>query len=104
MAATESAGDGIAHKAGSGLLPMARGWKFEDAGTHFSEIVRLACSEGPQRIAVLGKEAVFVISADELQRLLPFERKGPLVAFLEGLHLDSVDTMRKPDNGRTIAF
>ncbi|WIW89625.1 type II toxin-antitoxin system Phd/YefM family antitoxin [Sphingobium sp. V4] len=91
-------------KAASRLPPPARGWKLEDAKARFSELVRLARSEGPQRVTVRGKDAVVVISADELERLLPPERKKPLVAFLEGLHLDGVDLTREQDTGRDISL
>src|SRR3546814_8167375 len=46
-------------------------WKLEDAKARFSEVVRRAQSEGPQRVTVRGREAVVVISVDELDRLLP---------------------------------
>ena len=46
-------------------------WKLEDAKARFSEIVRLARSEGPQRVTVRGKDAVVVISVEALERLLP---------------------------------
>ncbi|ALR22680.1 hypothetical protein ATN00_15255 [Sphingobium baderi] len=67
-------------------------------------MVRLARSEGPQRVTVRGKDAVVIISADELERLLPPERKKPLVAFLEGLHLEGVDLTRERDSGRDIVL
>lgn len=82
----------------------ARGWKLEDAKARFSELVRLARSEGPQRVTVRGKDAVVVISAAELDRLLPSERKKPLVTFLEGLHLGGLDLTREPDTGRDLAL
>ena len=91
-------------KTASRLPPAARGWKLEDAKARFSEVVRLARSEGPQRVTVRGKDAVVVISADELERLLPPERRKPLVAFLEGLHLDGVDLTREQDTGRDISL
>ena len=46
-------------------------WKLEDAKARFSEVVRRAQSEGPQRVTLRGREAVVVISVDELDRLLP---------------------------------
>lgn len=91
-------------KAASRLPPAARGWKLEDAKARFSEVVRLARSEGPQRVTVRGKDAVVVISADELERLLPPTHKKPFVAFLEGLHLDGVDLTREHDTGRDISL
>jgi prevent-host-death family protein len=82
-----------------------RGWKLEDAKARFSEVVRLARSEGPQRVTVRGKDAVVVISVEELERLLPPRPdRPPLVAFLEGLHLDGLDVTREPDLGRDIVL
>ena len=40
-------------------------WKLQDAKARFSEVVRRAQSEGPQRVTVHGKDAVVVISAQE---------------------------------------
>lgn len=104
MTTPKRAGDGPARKVGSRLPPAARGWKLEDAKARFSEVVRLARSEGPQRVTVRGKDAVVIISADELERLLPPERKKPLVAFLEGLHLDGLDLTREHDTGRDVVL
>jgi len=38
-------------------------WKLEDAKARFSEVVRRARSEGPQRVTLRGKPAVVVIDA-----------------------------------------
>jgi antitoxin Phd len=102
--ATPKPVDHSERKDGSRLSPPARGWKLEDAKARFSELVRLARSEGPQRVTVRGKDAVVVISAAELDRLLPSERKKPLVTFLEGLHLGGLDLTREPDTGRDLAL
>ena len=60
------------------MLARYRGWKLEDAKARFSELVRRAHSEGPQRVTVRGKDAVVIISVEELKRLLPQEKKSPL--------------------------
>jgi antitoxin Phd len=44
-------------------------WKLEDAKNRFSEVVRLALANQPQRVTRNGREAVVVISADEYDRL-----------------------------------
>ena len=44
-------------------------WRLQDAKARFSELVRLAHSEGPQRVTVHGREAVVVIDATEFRRL-----------------------------------
>lgn len=79
------------------------GWKLEDAKARFSEVVRRARNEGPQRVSVRGKDAVVVISIEEMERLTPADpHRTPLVAFMEGLHLDGLDLTRDPDVGRDI--
>ncbi|MGI9376040.1 MAG: type II toxin-antitoxin system Phd/YefM family antitoxin [Tsuneonella suprasediminis] len=104
MATPKALDDHSEPKDGSGLSPPPRGWKLEDAKARFSELVRLVHSEGPQRVTVRGKDAVVVISAAELERLLPPERKKPLVTFLEGLHLGGLDLTREPDTGRDLTL
>jgi antitoxin Phd len=78
-------------------------WKLEDAKARFSEVVRLARSQGPQRVSVRGKDAVVVISVEELERLMPTPTgRKPLVSFLEGLGLEGLDVAREPDHGRDV--
>jgi len=78
-----------------------RAWKLEDAKAKFSEVVRRARAQGPQRVTYRGKDAVVVIAVEELKRLLPAE--GPqqsLVDFLQGTALAEIDIRREPDRGR----
>jgi prevent-host-death family protein len=77
-------------------------WKLEDAKARFSEVVRRARSEGPQRVSVRGKDAVVVMSVEELERLCPSQPQAPLVAFMEGLRLANLDLEREQDRGREI--
>ena len=77
-------------------------WKLEDAKARFSEVVRLARSQGPQSVSVRGKPAVVVISVEELERLRPPADRAPLVSFLEGLGLEGLDLDREPDLGRDL--
>jgi antitoxin Phd len=79
-----------------------RGWKLEDAKARFSEVVRRARTEGPQRVTVRGKDAVVVISAEELERLVPRKQRLPFVAFMESLHVPGLDLIREPDRGRDV--
>ena len=79
-----------------------RGWKLEDAKARFSELVRRAQSEGPQRVTVRGRDAVVVISADELERLLPAERRLPFVEFMESLYVEGLGLSRETDRGRDL--
>lgn len=79
-----------------------RTWKLEDAKARFSEVVRKAQSEGPQRVTVRGEPAVVVIDAAELERLVPTVERQPLVQFLEGLDLDGLNLTRERDPGRDV--
>src|SRR5688572_21869285 len=80
------------------LVTMSRRWKLEDAKARFSEVVRLARSEGPQRVSVRGKDAVVVMSVEDLARLLPASPpQVPLVRFLEELRLDGLERGRERD-------
>jgi prevent-host-death family protein len=82
---------------------MTRAWKLEDAKARFSEVVRLARSEGPQRVSVRGKDAVVVMSVEELERLTPPDpNRLPFVAFMESLDIDGLDLTRERDNGRDV--
>jgi antitoxin Phd len=77
-------------------------WKLEEAKARFSEVVRRARSEGPQRVTLRGKPAVVIVDAAELDRLLPQADRRPLVAFLESLHVRDLDLTRERDAGRDI--
>jgi antitoxin Phd len=51
------------------MEPRMNTWKLEDAKNRFSEVVRLALADQPQRVTRNGREAVVVISAEEYARL-----------------------------------
>jgi prevent-host-death family protein len=44
-------------------------WRLQDAKARFSELVRMAHSDGPQHVTVHGRDAVVVVDADEFNRL-----------------------------------
>jgi prevent-host-death family protein len=50
-------------------------WRLQDAKARFSEVVRRANTEGPQRVTVHGREEAVVVGADEFRRLAG-ERSG----------------------------
>ena len=80
-------------------------WKLEDAKARFSEVVRRARSEGPQRVSVRGRDAVVVMAADEFDRLHPLAAdRLPFVAFLETLSGEGLDLTREGDTGRDVAL
>jgi hypothetical protein len=64
-----------------------------------------ARTEGPQRVTVRGKDAVVVIAADALEKLLPAAKpRQCLVAFLQGIGLGEIDLVCEPDAGRDISL
>ena len=85
--------------------PNKATWRLEEAKARFSEVVRRARTDGPQRVTVRGQDAVVVIAVEELARLLPpVPAQQPLVAFLQGLDLGDVSIEREPDLGRDAAL
>ena len=80
-------------------------WQLQTAKARFSEVFRLARSEGPQRISRQGKEAVVMISDEQYDRfmlksrrpksIVQFFRESPLVGV-------SLDLERDRDTGRAI--
>jgi antitoxin Phd len=74
--------------------PGAHTWQIQTAKARFSEVFRLARTEGPQRITRQGKEGVVMISDEQFDRLMAksrqpksivqFFRESPLV----GVELD----------------
>ena len=82
-----------------------RDWKLEEAKAKFSEVVRRAHDQGPQYVTVRGKQAVAIIDAAELERLLPPDPTVvPLVQFLESLYVEGLDLTRDRDLGREAAL
>ena len=76
----------------SNASPVKRGgpaWQLQTAKAKFSEVFRLARTEGPQRITRQGKEGVVMISDEQFARLtaksrqpksiVQFFRESPLV-------------------------
>ena len=83
------------------------GWKLEDAKARFSEVVRLARADGPQRVTVRGRDAVVVLSAEDYERLVAQPPEKNLVDFLSGLDfsgldLSGIDLDRGVDRGRDV--
>jgi prevent-host-death family protein len=96
-----------AHREGSRAasgIKAYRGWKLEEAKARLSEVVRRAQSEGPQRVTVRGRDAVVVISAAELEQLLPKADRLPFIEFMESLYVEGLDLSREPDRGREVAL
>lgn len=78
-------------------------WQIQTAKARFSEVFRLARTEGPQRITRQGKEGVVMISDEQYDRLtarkrqpksiVQFFRESPLVGA-------ALDLERDKDTGR----
>ena len=62
---------------------LDRRWPLQDAKARFSELVRRARSEGPQRVTVHGRDEVVVISAEDFSRLKGDRTGAALVAALQ---------------------
>ena len=56
-------------------------WQMQEAKQHFSELVRKACKEGPQKITFRGEENAWILSADEYRRLC--KHKESIVDFFQ---------------------
>lgn len=51
------------------LAAVAPGWKLESAKARFSELVRRARKDGPQRVSLHGKGAAVVVASDQFDEL-----------------------------------
>jgi len=79
---------------GNASKPHGDSWQIQTAKARFSEVFRLARTQGPQRITRQGKEGVVMISEEQYRRLIvksrqpkslaQFFRESPLV----GVDLD----------------
>ena len=51
------------------VQPLRSSWPLQDAKARFSELVRRAHSDGPQRVTLHGRDAVVVVDAEEFDRM-----------------------------------
>jgi prevent-host-death family protein len=58
-------------------------WPLQDAKARFSELVRRARSDGPQRVTVHGREEVVVVAAEEFRRLKGDRTGAALIAAMQ---------------------
>jgi prevent-host-death family protein len=80
-------------------------WQLQTAKAKFSEVFRLARTQGPQRITRQGKEGVVMISDEEYGKLIVKSRQSKsLVQFFRESPLVGVDLdlRRDKDTGRDI--
>jgi prevent-host-death family protein len=78
-------------------------WALQDAKARFSEVVRKAKTEGPQRITVHGREEVVVVSVEEFRRVKGEPTGEALVKLLHDFPLRNIsmdrDGTRSPVRG-----
>jgi len=55
--------------ASAAAQPPRSRWRLQDAKARFSELVRMAHSDGPQHVTLHGRDAVVVVDADEFNRM-----------------------------------
>jgi antitoxin Phd len=71
--------------------PAVPAWKLQDAKARFSQVVREAREQGPQRVTVHGKDAVVILSAEDYARLAPAAAQPSLHALLSSSPLQDLD-------------
>lgn len=69
-------------------------WALQDAKARFSEVVRKAKTEGPQRITVHGREEVVVVSVEEYRRVKGQPTGQALVKMLQDSPLRGISMNR----------
>jgi prevent-host-death family protein len=75
-------------------------WALQDAKARFSEVVRKAKTEGPQRITVHGREEVVVVSVEEYRRVKGQPSGQALVRLLHDSPLRDITIVRTRTRGR----
>jgi prevent-host-death family protein len=73
------------------VAPTNNRWPLQDAKARFSELVRLAHSQGPQHVTLHGRDAVVVVNADQFQRLKGTRTGQLLVEALQASPQRAVD-------------
>jgi prevent-host-death family protein len=79
---------------GSRATPRTGRWALQDAKARFSEVVRKAKTEGPQRITVHGREEVVVVSVEEYRRVKGEPSGQALVEVLQDSPLPDISIER----------
>ncbi len=75
-------------------------WNLAEAKNRFSEVVRRALTEGPQRIR-RRKDAVVVVAAEDYERLTG-QRPGFKDYLIRGESFEGLDLTRDPSPGREV--
>jgi prevent-host-death family protein len=74
-------------------------WALQDAKARFSELVRKAKTEGPQRITVHGRDEVVVVSVEEYRRATGEPSGEALVKLLQDSPLRNLKIERTRTRG-----
>ncbi len=85
----------MTRKVSTSAMPIAQPprsrWRLQDAKARFSELVRMANSDGPQHVTLHGRDAVVVVDADEFNRLTGTRTGELLIEALQASPLRQVD-------------
>ena len=71
-------------------------WSLQDAKARFSELVRLAHSDGPQHVTLHGRDAVVIVDAEEFSRLKGARSGELLIEALQASPHRDIDIEIKP--------
>lgn len=74
-------------------------WALQDAKARFSEVVRKAKTEGPQRVTVRGREEVVIVSVEDYRRVNGVPTGQALVDLLRESPLRGVTIKRTRTQG-----
>ena len=69
-------------------------WRLQDAKARFSEVVKLAREQGPQRVTLHGRDAVVIVAADAYDRDRERQTGRRLVEALAGSPLQDIEFER----------
>lgn len=76
-------------------------WQLQHAKNKFSQLVDLACTEGPQVVTRHGAEVVVVVSVEEWRRR---SAQRTFKDLLLAAPIDDLDLSRDGDPGREVDF
>jgi prevent-host-death family protein len=79
--------------------PRSGQWALQDAKARFSEVVRKAKTEGPQKITVHGREEVVVVSVEDYRQGRTHVSGAALVQLLHDSPLGDVEIDRPGTHG-----
>ena len=78
---------------------QAKRWPLQQAKAQFSELVRKAQTQGPQRVTVHGRDSVVVLSEDDYARMTGGQSGMLLVQLLAASPLKDVEFEHAPVRG-----